>query len=567
MSEAIQDPVMQIAEINLDAIRESPTNPRKTFDKRQLDELAEDVRTRGVLQPILVREQRPGRFEIIVGARRFRASKAADRKTIPAIVTEMEDLEVLETQIVENAKRADVPPLEEAEGYQALMQNHGLTADEVAAKVNRSRSAVYARLKLCELGEPAKKALREGKLTASTAELDARIPVPALQKQAVEEIGGNDWNEPMSFRAASEVIQDRYMLRLGDAAWELDDADLVAKAGPCTTCPKRTGNQRELFGDVKSPDVCTDPKCYDAKNEAHGNRLMKAAKAAGQTVISGKEANKLVSRDGRLYYGNRDYINPDEECTDDPKFRKWRRLVGKKHAPEPVLVRAESGAIVQVWRAKEARAALKAAGHTFKRRASPTTRVSQSESAFEKRRRLTGVVQSRATAAVVEASGAENHLGDPRILRLVARAFVREMWHETLKQVARRRGLEPEKKGRARAKRPDELLKDWIRTAGELELQGLILEFVVARDGEFGGYTPNPRPGAELLEASEIFDVDVKAIEKELKSGLSKLARAAARKKAAKKKGAKRKAAKKKASAKKASRKKSAKRKAARRKA
>src|SRR5690606_14398087 len=124
-------------------------------------------------------------YEIIAGERRYRASKLAGRTTIPAIVREISDLEVLELQIIENLQREDLHPLEEAESYEALLEQHkadpDYSVDLIAAKLGKSRAYIYARLKLCALRPAARKAFYAGTLTASTALLLARIPAPELQ--------------------------------------------------------------------------------------------------------------------------------------------------------------------------------------------------------------------------------------------------------------------------------------------------------------------------------------------------------------------------------------------------
>jgi ParB-like chromosome segregation protein Spo0J len=220
----------------------------------------------------------------------------------------MTDVDVLETQLMENLQRDDLHPLEEAEGFEQLLKLEGrrpgadgsgpaLTVDDLAAKLGKSKGYVYARLKLCALVPEARKAFHEGKLNPSTALLVARIPVPDLQKQAVKEITvGYRNNEPLSVRDAAAHIHERYMLRLAEAPWPTADAQLVPAAGPCTTCPKRTGNQRELFSDVASADVCTDPQCFAAKKKAWQAKVRLEAEAAGRTVITGKEAATRIPR-------------------------------------------------------------------------------------------------------------------------------------------------------------------------------------------------------------------------------------------------------------------------------
>ncbi|MEN9905696.1 MAG: hypothetical protein RLZZ555_2261, partial [Pseudomonadota bacterium] len=178
----------------------SPTNPRKHFDHARLQELADSIRATGVHQPILVRPLPGSRMqetfdihaasgglqprpthEIVAGDRRFRACQLAGLATVPAMVRALTDDQVLEIQIIENLQRDDLTELEEAEGYEALMQHSGLSADAVGAKIGKSRSYVYGRLKLLELGPDGREALREGRMDASHALLIARIPDTKLQ--------------------------------------------------------------------------------------------------------------------------------------------------------------------------------------------------------------------------------------------------------------------------------------------------------------------------------------------------------------------------------------------------
>src|SRR5689334_19780351 len=165
--------------IALAAITASKTNPRKRFDQAALDELADSIKRHDVLQPILLRPNGgPDTYELVAGERRFRAAKAAGLVDIPATVRVLSDAEVLEIQVVENLQRSDLHELEEAEGYEQLLKcshpnGERYTVDEIAAKVGKSRSYVFARLKLCALCPEARKAFYAGELDASRALLIA----------------------------------------------------------------------------------------------------------------------------------------------------------------------------------------------------------------------------------------------------------------------------------------------------------------------------------------------------------------------------------------------------------
>src|SRR6266481_4376171 len=145
--------ISSIQDIPLEKIRESTTNPRTQFDQSKLAELAENIRQHGVLQPILVRPLPKGAadtYELVAGARRYRASKLAGRESIPATVRELTDAQALELQVIENVQRVDVHPLDEAEGYAALveLQPDTYTVESIAARVGRSPAYVSGRLRL-----------------------------------------------------------------------------------------------------------------------------------------------------------------------------------------------------------------------------------------------------------------------------------------------------------------------------------------------------------------------------------------------------------------------------------
>jgi ParB family transcriptional regulator, chromosome partitioning protein len=279
--------------LDLDLIEESSTNPRKTFDAKQLEDLTASVKEKGVIVPILVRPV-GATFEVVAGARRFRAAKKAGLNQIPAIIRNLADDQALEAQVIENLQRADVHPLEEAEGYQALIDKHKYDVDTIAAKVGKSVSYVYQRLKLCELIPSAKAAFLGGRITAGHAVLIARLQ-PADQADALkicnaessEYVRTVDAHVRMhvGVRALADWIKNSVHMSLDGAPWQKDDADLLPKAGPCTTCPKRAGNAPELFNDVARPQTCTDPTCFNDKLKAHVARLAKELEAQGKKVV------------------------------------------------------------------------------------------------------------------------------------------------------------------------------------------------------------------------------------------------------------------------------------------
>jgi ParB/RepB/Spo0J family partition protein len=320
----------------------SLTNPRKTFDPARLDELTASIKASGVHQPVLLRPLPASRladtagmkprpeYELVAGERRYRASKAAGLQAIPAMVRELTDDQVLEIQIVENLQRDDLSELEEAEGYEALMQHSNLNADQVGAKIGKSRSYVYGRIKLLDLCQEARTSLRDGTVDASRALVVARIPDHKLQIKAMNAIvqgeGYGADREPMTYRQALNHVQRNYMLKLSDAKFKINCVDLVPDAGGCMSCAKRTGHDPDLFSDVKGADICTDPPCFHKKTEAHTAALVAEAKAKGHTVIAGREAAELRG-DGYTdkFKGYRRLDNAEDSPTDQP----LRKIIGK----------------------------------------------------------------------------------------------------------------------------------------------------------------------------------------------------------------------------------------------
>ncbi len=135
--------------VELKDIKPSQHNARKTFDEAKIKELSASIKEKGVIEPIIIRPAN-GKYEVVCGERRFRASQMAGITTIPAVIKELDDKQAIEYQIIENLHREDVHPLEEAEGYELLMKKHGYkTVEDIAVKVGKSKGYVYGRLKLC----------------------------------------------------------------------------------------------------------------------------------------------------------------------------------------------------------------------------------------------------------------------------------------------------------------------------------------------------------------------------------------------------------------------------------
>jgi ParB family chromosome partitioning protein len=258
--------------VTLSQLTESLTNPRKTFDHKALNEMAESIRAVGLLQPILVRPTATeGRFEIVAGARRFRAARLAEIESVSVRVCQLSDAQALEAQVIENLIRADVHPYEETQGFLALMRLDPAryTAQELAAKTGKSVTFVLQRLKLADLIPAAAKSFQKDEIATGHALLLARLSTPQ-QVEAFPHCFADVWLEGkqkkrlVNVAEFSHYIDSNIILELSEAPFSREDDSLYPAAGACLNCPKRSGFNTLLFPDVKK-DSCFDPACYGEK--------------------------------------------------------------------------------------------------------------------------------------------------------------------------------------------------------------------------------------------------------------------------------------------------------------
>ena len=251
----------------IDTIHESTTNPRRTFDESKLQELAESIRHHGLIQPITVRPNSNG-FELVAGARRYRAAQLAELFSIPARIVELTDAQSQEWQLVENSQRVDVHPYEEAQGFQRLLDLPGYDVATLVEKSGKSASHIYARLSLLQLIPEVAEAFTQERITASHANLIARLPQES-QAEAFEQCWRKDWQdaEPhlLPAKHVSAWIQNNLYLSLADAPFDREDPTLNPAAGACVTCPRRSGYNTSLFSDVTDGDQCLSGPCYQIK--------------------------------------------------------------------------------------------------------------------------------------------------------------------------------------------------------------------------------------------------------------------------------------------------------------
>ena len=169
-------------------IEPNPDQPRQDFDEEELAALAESISVHGVVQPLTVREMGSGYYQIIAGERRWRASRIAGIKEIPVVIIEADDKKTMELALIENLQRQDLNPMEEAFGYRSLMEEYGLTQEETAARVGKSRPAVANALRLLALTPKVMEMVRNGSLSAGHARAIVSLKTEKAQEEAAQKI-------------------------------------------------------------------------------------------------------------------------------------------------------------------------------------------------------------------------------------------------------------------------------------------------------------------------------------------------------------------------------------------
>lgn len=195
-------PGARFRELPLDAIVPNPKQPRADFNEEAMEDLKASITEVGVLQPVIVREVGPGRFELVMGERRWRASRAIGRDTIPAIIRETADEQLLRDALLENIHRSDLNPLEEAAAYQQLLAEFGVTQEELSKRIGRSRPQISNTIRLLNLPAAVQRRVAAGVLTAG----HARALLSLDESDAQERLASRIVAEGLSVRATEEIV-------------------------------------------------------------------------------------------------------------------------------------------------------------------------------------------------------------------------------------------------------------------------------------------------------------------------------------------------------------------------
>jgi ParB/RepB/Spo0J family partition protein len=550
----------QVIELAVDEIHDSSIpNYRLHYDGVQ--EMADSMKKVGVLQKPIVRprKHKDGGFELVFGYKRRAAAKLAGLATLRCELRQLTDEEVYAARLVENLQRSNPHPMDEARCLQDMIANRSYTVERIADETGKPTRYIRERLQLCQLSAKCQKALDADEITLGVALVLARIPQAKLQDEALDDCAADGDNACVSVARAVELVRDDFMLKLTDAPFDRADPDLLKKAGACTVCPKRTGNQTELFADVKNHDLCTDPACFREKGTAYlkqvvagdkGKRKLKVLNAEGAKKTFGGYGSGInytsdledLNAESTFYVGshtkrlkNKTLVGPDVEVTlgQDPKTGKVYELVSKK-AVSAALTKAKNEAT------KEAR---KKKPGSAKKKADPkeaAKRKADAEKAQAKEQINEALVD--ALVANAESSALASVAAAP--FRILVKRLIEDSATEKL--LARRQIGTDATKGESGAKKPltsggwksrqagDRALDKLVDQAGPDWLWGVAFELLAwdALEADYGPKTGNVDP---LLKA---FGVDRKKVEAQVVKALALAKKVAAEQEPAPKKKA-----------------------------
>lgn len=239
----------------LSQIESYRSQPRKSFDQDKMEELAESIRQHGVIQPLTVRRLTSGYYQIIAGERRWRAAKMAGLNEIPAIIIEADDQTAMELAMIENLQREDLNPMEEAEGYRMLTETYGMTQEQAASSVGKSRSAVANAMRLLDLATPIQELVADGKLSAGHAR--AILPLsPAMRSEAVKSV----------LQSGLSVRQTEQLVKQLQAKSKEEPEEKETKKGP--------GAIDYLMEAEKSLSGCLGRACHIAHGKKRGKLVI-----------------------------------------------------------------------------------------------------------------------------------------------------------------------------------------------------------------------------------------------------------------------------------------------------
>ena len=326
----------------LNVLSESTTNPRHIFEDAALKELAESIRSQGVLSPLLVRPLTEQSFEIVAGARRYRAAQMAEAATVPVRIVNLTDAEALEAQLIENLQRRDVHPMEEAQGFRALLnlEEPKYCIEQIAARTGKTPAycrcsiaidracAGRGRSVLCrgDRRRPRAACWRN----CSPHNRNRHSPIASARSGAEPEPRPNASCSP--FGTLQQWIEHNVLFLLKQAPFNKRDAQLVPAAGSCVDCPKRTGHNKLLFADVSgnrtlAPIQLLRRQAGRARTKA--DRRQAGACPDQHRIQQQPEGSKTIPRNK--------YVEIRQDKPDTPEKAKWPEFKTCKYTTEAIV--------------------------------------------------------------------------------------------------------------------------------------------------------------------------------------------------------------------------------------
>jgi ParB family chromosome partitioning protein len=506
-------------DLPIDSLTESPNNPRKSFDEASLNELAASIKAQGILSPLVVRPVNH-HFEIVAGARRYRAAQLAGLETAPARIVELTDAQAIEASIVENLQRRNVHPLDEAEGFAALMrlEEPKYTIEQIGAKCGKNPSYVAARLRLTELAVPIAEAFVRNEIGVGHALLLAKLQ-PSEQEEALaacyqEQYGGPNKTKHvlLPVRHLQQWIEHNILLELTDAPFSKEDAALVPEAGSCIDCPKRTGHNVLLFeGIAVQHDSCSDPKCWAMKVDVHIRQTL----AAKPKLVQISTAFG-TPKDGGAAIPRNKYVEIHSGKPTNPKQRDWPEYKTCKFTTEAIVTEGnEKGELRKVCANPDC-----PIHHARKQRPAHDAAFKAEQ---EKRRREEAIANTtdlRVLAAIGEAVPVRLMKRD---LLFLAERLANLLDESRAAILAKQHGIKKTKENDSIGK----LFAAFLRHTDESTLGRAVVEAVVLLTASRGNASHVQR------EASEFYKVDVAAISATIKKEFATKEKAKAAKKTA----------------------------------
>jgi ParB family chromosome partitioning protein len=498
-------------DLPLSQLNESKTNPRRVFEESALKELAESIRSQGVLSPLLVRPLTENGFEIVAGARRYRAAQMAESATVPVRIVHLSDAEMIEAQLVENLIRTEIHPMEEAEGFARLLalEEPKYSIEQIAARVGKQPSFVASRMKLIDLVPVAVDAFYANEIGVGHALLLAKLPADQ-QEQALsacfkEVYNGTDKKARilLPVRNLQFWIETNVLLVLKDAPFDKRDAQLVPTAGSCADCSKRTGHNKLLFGDDlgKHGDQCVDPKCYQAKIAAHVAKIV----AAKPNLVQISTAYGTQKEGGAVLPRNKYIAIRDDKPKSNDEAKRPEFKVCKFTTDAIVTEGSDIGTVHKVC------ANPACPVHHPKKANSASANDAQFKAEQEKRRREEAIANATGLRVLSAISAAVPVRLMKRDLLFVAERMVNLLDENRAAILAKQHGIKKVKENESVGK----LFSAFLRRADESTLGRAVVEAVVLLTASRGNASH------VLRDAAEFYKVDVAAVTSQVKQEFS----------------------------------------------